>query len=168
MESSPQAPSPLVPGAKIALAFAAGLVVGAGAMWLGGRLPEETGGSVLPETGVSGIVTAGGNAIYVADQEPGIVVAVGKIVLASPGWVVIREDRGGEPGNILGARRFDAGEGRGEVELLRGTVEGGIYYAILHGDDGDRSFDYTADLPLRDQQGNVISMKFRAGAPADE
>ncbi|PIR47042.1 MAG: hypothetical protein COV07_01040 [Candidatus Vogelbacteria bacterium CG10_big_fil_rev_8_21_14_0_10_45_14] len=63
-------------------------------------------------------------------------------------WVVVHEDRNGEPGNILGARRVEAGTTTTEVMLLRGTVAGGKYYVMLHSDNGDGKFDYKLDLPI--------------------
>lgn len=105
------------------------------------------------------------NAIAVNDQAPGLTVAVNMVTLGRDGWVTVRDDSGGVPGRILGARRFDAGKGMsGEVELLRPTEEGKVYFAVLHDEDGDKSFDHTKDLPVKDQQGNMILARFVAAA----
>ncbi|MBI1975493.1 MAG: hypothetical protein HYS59_00650 [Candidatus Vogelbacteria bacterium] len=96
------------------------------------------------------------------DQPAGSLVIVKRASLARPGWVVIHEDRAGIPGNVLGAALFDRGASMGTVELLRATVSGGLYYAMLHDDDGDHLFELKQDLPLRATDGASISSAFRA------
>jgi len=97
--------------------------------------------------------------VEVSNQAAGSSVTLATVSMAANGWVVIHEDMDGAPGNILGAQRFDAGayEG-GRVELLRSTVSGGRYYAMLHLDDGDKSFDHKLDLAIRDGAGNLVVM----------
>ncbi|MCR4330658.1 MAG: hypothetical protein NUV49_02135 [Patescibacteria group bacterium] len=90
------------------------------------------------------------------DQPAGLKVLIDSATMEEQGWIVIHEDRDGAPGNILGARRFEAGVSTGEVELLRNTVEGGIYYAMIHTDDGDGQFDHTKDLPLLENDAPVM------------
>ena len=148
------------------------VVAGAFGFWLGRTYaPAKTGERKGPRPATQlgdtalGTVLAGGNAIAVNDQLPGMTVDLSLVTLAQDGWVVVHEDRDGKPGSILGARRFSAGENQsGTVELLRVTQEGKVYYAMLHADDGDRQFDHTKDLPLRDPQGNVIVMRFVAAS----
>lgn len=115
-----------------------------------------------------GPILTGGNAILVNDQAAGAAVSIAMVTLASDGWVAIHEDRGGKPGAILGAQRFNAGTKQsGTVELLRPTVAGGVFYAMLHADDGDKMFDVKKDMPLTDPQGSAIMMRFTAtGNPA--
>ncbi|MCR4306919.1 MAG: hypothetical protein NUV42_03020 [Candidatus Yonathbacteria bacterium] len=95
------------------------------------------------------------------DQPAGLKVFIDSATMDEQGWIVIHEDREGTPGNILGARRFEVGVSAGEVELLRNTVEGGIYYAMIHTDDGDGQFDHTKDLPLIENDAPVM-VKFSA------
>lgn len=112
---------------------------------------------------------AGENAIAVNDQPPGMAVAISFVTFAHDGWVVIHEDRDNKPGNILGARRFNAGERQsGSVELLRATESEKVYYAMLHSDDGDRQFALEKDLPITDPHGNIIMMRFIAASKAGE
>ena len=116
---------------------------------------------------VSGVTLAGGNAVAVNDQQPGSSVSITMVTLARDGWVVIHEGRDSQPGNILGAKRFTAGQNQsGTVELLRPTEEGKVYFVMLHSDDGDRQFDRAKDLLIADQQGNAIMMRFIATAIA--
>lgn len=75
--------------------------------------------------------------ILVDDQPAGNKVVITFLNLEKESWVAINEDKGGKPGNILGAQKFPAGKTeKGEVELLRNTVPGKIYYAIVRSDDG--------------------------------
>ncbi len=57
---------------------------------------------------------------------------------------------------------FEKGINPGKITLTEKTVDGGIYYAMLHSDDGDKKFDATKDLPLKDSKGNIIMKIFHA------
>lgn len=117
----------------------------------------------VSEVKTSGIVLAGKNALDVTDQPAGQSVIMALTVLNEQGWVAIHEDVSGEPGRILGATLVFAGERNNVVvDLLRKTVKGQTYYAMLHTDDGDKAFDIAKDLPIKDSTGNVIMMKFVA------
>ena len=102
------------------------------------------------------------NKIIVNDQPAGMRVMIESVSMDQVGWVVVREDRNGEFGNILGAQRFDIGSSNGEVELLRNTVEGGTYYAVIYGDDGDMKFDYEKDTPILSDNEEPIFVEFKA------
>lgn len=86
--------------------------------------------------------------VEVKDQAAAGQVFISRVALVAPGWVAIQEDGAGEPGTILGARRFDAGTHQGTVTLLRGTVAGERYVATLWRDDGDGAFDHTVDVRI--------------------
>ncbi len=105
------------------------------------------------------------NSITADDQPAGTIVAIA-VKIEKESWAVIHEDVGGKPGKILGAQFFPAGTHLGKIELLRGTDAGKKYYAMLHADDGDRAFDYTTDLPLKDMAGEPIMHAFMATAAA--
>ena len=104
------------------------------------------------------------NRVVMSDQFPGNVVYLSSVQLAKPGWVVIHKDNAGQPGDVIGSTYFAAGINPGKITLTAATVEGGVYYAMLHNDDGDKAFDITKDLPLKDSKGNVIMKLFRASA----
>ncbi|MBI2055730.1 MAG: hypothetical protein HYT42_02450 [Candidatus Sungbacteria bacterium] len=112
----------------------------------------------------SGAVASDGYAIRVDDQAPGNQVGIAMVTLAKDAWVVVHDERGGKPGNILGAQRFNAGANQtGAVILQRATEEGKVYYAMFHGDEGDdHVFDYKKDLPVTDSQGSAIMVRFVA------
>ena len=100
------------------------------------------------------------NRIVVSDQYPGNVVYISSVQLANPGWVEIHKDNAGTPGAVIGSAYFAAGINPGKITLTENTVDGGTYYAIIHSDDGDKKFDVTKDLPLKDSNGNVIMKVF--------
>jgi len=102
------------------------------------------------------------SSIVVKDQIAGLRVVIDSITLEGSGWVAVHEDVDGELGNILGAQRFDAGTYKGLVDLLRNTVEGGVYHAVLYSDDGDKVFDHKKDFLLTDENGNTIESEFNA------
>ncbi len=108
-------------------------------------------------------VTSGENSVSVNNQPAGFRVVVGEFVLSQDGWLVVKEDINGVPGNILGAQRYNAGVyNSGIVELLRNTEEGEVYYVSIFSDDGDRKFDLSLDSEVLDKKGEPILASFDA------
>lgn len=104
------------------------------------------------------------SAILVVDQGAGSVATVASVETDVSAWVVVREDRNGVVGNILGASRIDSGASNNIViYLLVPTVAGETYRIVLFKDDGDRKFDYQVDVPLT-SNGVLISKPFRTSA----
>ncbi len=166
------------------IAVIVGIVVALGGIWLwnnrgaASSVKEDTGAamvdnnsiasSTLTEEGSSGIV-GNGPAIKIDDQNPGRLVTVAQVSLKAPGWVLIRDDNNGVPGNILGARLFDKGKNSGIVELLRPMVVGKSYFAAISNDDGNpHLFEPSKDLPIKDASGAVIMTKFSATIATDQ
>lgn len=104
----------------------------------------------------------GENTLVVNSQPAGEVVIMSMVALDKSGWVAIREvSEEGEPGVILGAKRFDEGRHFGEhIPLLRGTVANQTYIAIVHADDGNSEFDFRREVPVRDADGEFIAEEF--------
>jgi len=118
-------------------------------------ITDTTGGSVSEV-----------NRVVMSDQYPGNVVYLSSVQLSKEGWVVIHKDEAGKPGAVIGSMYFAKGINPGKITLTTPTVEGGIYYAMLHSDDGDKVFDIAKDLPIKDSKGNIIMKLFRASAAA--
>lgn len=117
----------------------------------------------LTENGLSGLANTT-NFLTVPDQEEGVEVIINNVVLDEASWVVIHEENDdGKPERILGAQLFDAGTWSGKVELLRGTLNGKEYIAMIHADNGDRAFDPKKDLPTTDSNGNIKQVAFKVG-----
>ncbi len=158
---------------KVVVTAIAAFIVGFGISWILFSVPVSapSNNQATQNTMVSDLSSAtssvasaeGKGSISVVDQPAGKTAAIKSVTFASPGWVVIREDHNGEPGNILGAQWLTSGTFDDQfVELLRGMVSGGKYYAVLYNDDGDKLFDYKKDSPLRDDHGSIIMETFKA------
>lgn len=146
---------------RLAAVFVLGVIVGFGGYWLWTR-----NGTGKPET-LSDVVQApkdlivGDNGLIVKDQASGDTVEVAEVVLQKPGWIAIHENVNGAPGRILGAQLFDSGKHDGMVELLRNTVDGASYFAVIHTDDGNyKNFNPKTDVILNDESGKPVMVKF--------
>ena len=107
------------------------------------------------------------NFISVKNQAAGLKVVLEKAAFETAGWVVIHEEDNSAPGRILGAQLFDAGTwADGTVDLLRGTLAGQSYYAVLHSENGDRAFDPKTDTPILGADGTPVLSKFSATGDA--
>ncbi len=108
------------------------------------------------------------NRMVISDQFPGNIVYISSVQIDQPGFIAIHKDKNGTPGDIIGSQYFDKGINPGKITLTSPTVEGGIYYAMLHLDDGDKKFDAKKDLPLKDTSGNIIMKIFHAASNITE
>ena len=114
-------------------------------------------------SGSTTVVVPSSVSLQVANQVAGGQVTVASVSLSRPSWVVIREaDETKNPGRILGAQLFDLGTNTGTVELLRGTVSGQTYFAMIYDDNDDHAFDPKTDLPAKNAQGSTIGATFKA------
>lgn len=105
-----------------------------------------------------------GTTVRVSDQFAGDSVLVDSLELKRSGWVTVYEDRGdGQPGNILGARRFEKGVyTQALVILQRQTNANQTYFIRIHADDGDDDFEFkTEDVPLVDTSGQAFTVSFK-------
>lgn len=112
----------------------------------------------------------GSNALYVPEQLPGTTISVGFAALAVPGFVVIHEGADERVGAIVGASSFlpaDETQSGVSITLSRPIREAEEFFAMLHQDDGDGVFDASRDVPVKDEQGNVIEMRFGVSADAE-
>jgi hypothetical protein len=101
----------------------------------------------------------------IPNQEAGSSVFISELVLNENRWVVIHEDLNGELGSILGAGLFTKEADEGKVDLLRDTEEGKQYQAVLYRlaereKDKDRIFDSNRDLPLTNDNDELLSTSF--------
>lgn len=100
--------------------------------------------------------------ISVSDQKPGSSVLVGRVSMIKAGYVVIYENNNGKPGNIIGnSKILPEGESTNiSVTLTKVTADGESLFAVLHGDNGDNAFYPNIDVPLRDQDNNIMYTLF--------
>lgn len=109
------------------------------------------------------------NRVVVTDQFPGNIVYLSSVQLSNPGFVVIKKDKAGTPGDIIGSQYFDKGINPGKVTLKSSTTEGSLYYAVIYADtDGNKIFDSAKDMPVKDASGNDIMKTFRASTSVTE
>ncbi len=83
-------------------------------------------------------------------QFAGPLVEIDSIHIATTSWVAIHDDERGVYTRVLGAQIFSPGMNTGTVSLLRYTIPGRTYHAVIHSDNGDRQFDYITDTPISD------------------
>lgn len=153
---------------KLGWIIVAAFIIGFAISWifLGTRTPGLGGSGTPTSTQAS---SDGANSVSVSNQAPGLSVSIDSVSLQNPGWVAIHDDRDGKPGNILGAAWLPEGNhGHVSVDLLRSTVSGRWYHAVLHSDNGDKTFDYKVDTAILDASSTPIAVRFSVEAPALE
>jgi hypothetical protein len=97
---------------------------------------------------VSASVTGGAklsSVVSAKDQPAGANVIVTLSDVSEPVWVAVRDYGDGTTGNILGAGKVFA-TGEATIPLIRPTVAGATYKAVIYKDIGDSNFDYKADV----------------------
>ena len=142
------------------------IVAGAVGYYLGQRSAgvksEVTGETPSGLDLISSTIPAGEGDIVIDNQLPGNQVLLSKVNLSESRWIAIHEDRNGAPGNIIGAGRYPGGPTTStSIELLRPTVKG-VYYAMIHTDDGDSEFNYPKDIPVS-SGGHALMTRFLVG-----
>ena len=94
------------------------------------------------------------------DQELGDAVSVGRVLVSEDRWLAVHESS--EEGRIIGAARVRKGTKESfEIPLLAPTMQG-VYFVVIHEDDGDSFFDYQKDAALI-SDGHVVMTRFVAG-----
>ena len=123
---------------------------------------EESVTGEQAERGLSQPTALGtASSLKVENQAAGDQALIAAATLEDDAWIAVHENRDGMPGNILGASKFPAGVSSHAVTLLRPTVAGNTYYAMLHRDSGDDEFDFKgADGPLTDGSGKPVMTAF--------
>lgn len=151
---------------KMVIVATLAFIVGFALAWIilsqRGAAGTAGNGATAASSTAAATATTSANFISVLDQPAGVQVQVADVKLDRLGWVVIHDDDNGVPGRILGAQLFDAGETSGTVDLLRGTLAGSDYFAVLQADNGDRAFEPKLDEPIMGSDGNPVMTKFAA------
>lgn len=105
--------------------------------------------------------TISSSKITLSNQIPGEVVLISEVTMPEQGWVAVHDDNEGEPGNILGAYFLPAGTHKSQmIPLLRAITDDNSYLIVIHGDNGDRVFDYKADTPILNTNGQIETAVF--------
>lgn len=154
-------------------------------IWMGGDKKANAPAGETASTTESGLITAtsslaggeeggagissGENAgtVIVNDQAASQEVAIERVNLEKPGWVVVRKNNNGSAGSVIGARCFMAGTNNGNmtVPLVGGKSlkAGETYFAELRDDDDDQCvYDVAKEGPILDAAGKQVSVSFKA------
>lgn len=103
--------------------------------------------------------SASGEHVTVLDQSAGDQVIVADIALTKPTWIVIRDTNKW----ALGAAWFSESTKSVVVPLLRKTVPGHTYEAVMYVDDGDKQFAvHGSDMMIMGSEGAPVSSTFTA------
>ncbi len=124
--------------------------------------------TVVETTDSDADTSSDSNRVVVLDQFPGNIVYISSVQLAKPGFVVIKSDKNGVAGDVIGFQYFDKGINPGKITLTKSTVDGAMYYAQLYTDDGDKKFDATKDTSIKDATGNDIMKLFKVSTNVTE
>jgi hypothetical protein len=106
-------------------------------------------------------IEVGEGKLTVPEQDAGASIVLGEVKLPTKsGWIVVRDDVNGVPGNILGAARYNADEGLMPtmVELIRSTVSGKSYQAMFYTEEGTVGFALGEDKPI---DGTAVTFKVK-------
>ncbi len=164
---------------KTVVAFISGLLIGGLLVWIFSSSPENTqkpsteseteksesgeSSENKSDTSVSASdvkkqevtkeiqkVEVGEGSLSVSNQKAGTMVQLGPVTFpAEAGWIVVRDDVNGAPGNTLGAARYNTKDGLipTAVELLRATEAGKKYQVMFYTQEGNLTFALTEDKP---------------------
>ncbi len=123
---------------------------------------QPRGEELALEAGALDSLLASSAILQVEDQAVADTVKIRSVTLSEGGWVAIHENDEGQPRRTaFGAQWLPAGSySEVEVELIRSTVAGKTYFAILHSDNGDKKFDSALDVSLKDEAGNPVRVEF--------
>ncbi|MBI5003489.1 hypothetical protein HZC00_00125 [Candidatus Kaiserbacteria bacterium] len=83
---------------------------------------------------------ARGESVTMQDQSAGTEATIASMKLSAASWVAIKDAKG-----VLGAAWYPSYATKGSVSLLRKTVAGTTYQAVVYVDDGDKKFDMHKD-----------------------
>ncbi|HMQ01661.1 MAG TPA: hypothetical protein PKD79_01160 [Candidatus Doudnabacteria bacterium] len=122
------------------------------------ELPTDDPNVPIPEGSATNQL-ANGDAIVVTTQSAGSFVNIDNYVLSQNGFIVIHEARAdGSAGNIVGNSGYlSAGRGQ-DLEFNLNLVAGRSYVAMLHADNGDRTFNASVDLPILENNRPVMTL----------
>jgi len=102
--------------------------------------------------------TATGGSLSMSDQPAGNTVVVSGMNLTGNSWVAIK----GANNWYLGAAWFPKGTTQGSISLLRNTVKGSTYTAVIFADDGSKKFDFHKLQQVTTADGKAVTASFTA------
>lgn len=118
----------------------------------------------------NGQVSSLTDSIFVVNQKPGRFVNVDRATLSKKGYVAIHKEEAGVPGAIIGfSNLLNPVESKNfSITLNRKSVAGENFYAMIHWDNDNGTFNPAEDMPAKDKDGNIVMVKFMISASASE
>jgi hypothetical protein len=136
------------------------IVIGATLLWTAPKNSATQNNTVTPGTGMM----VEQNSIAASAQAGSQNIDASMVMLTKPGFVVVHEDKNGQPGAVIGSSKLiQPGMVQMNIPLSRKTVKGEILYAMLHFDNGDGVYS-DADQPVLGKNGSPIMMNITVGA----
>ena len=131
---------------------------------------SKTAPSEQAGTEQNGQVVSLTDSIFVANQKPGRFVNVGRAALSKKGFVTIHQEEAGAPGAIIGfSSPLNPVESKNlSVTLNRKSVVGESFYAMIHWDNSNGTFNPAEDAAATDKNGDIVMAKFMISASASE
>lgn len=108
----------------------------------------------------------GASAVYVKDQEAGQAsVNIGYAVFSEPGFIVVKKDAQGMPGEVVGVSGLLQNRVDDHRVALTASLETDqVYYAELVTDNGTGAYEEGVDRSVLDARDSVVLMSFYAHA----
>jgi hypothetical protein len=119
---------------------------------------EETTGGEGTASGGSAVAAADISGVGYQSSADGESVTVPRATLSgAEGWLAVRADEGGEPGEVLGYTRLEEGENTEvEVEFDRPVESSQMLYAVVHVEDpADGDFTFPDGDPPVERDGEM-------------
>ena len=157
------------PAKKIVIVGIVILVVVGGARYWGTDASVKQNEPTLPDDASSLKMVVGRNAININEQRARTLATVSFVILEKKGYVIVREMKNGNPGDIIGiSALIPAGQSSHvAVALSKALEDGSTYAAMLYEDDGNEVFDSASDVPVTSDDGSGIMMEFQASTNAN-
>ncbi len=117
-----------------------------------------------PGNDSSQVVPGNDNSLVLGDQEVAMLsVFVDSASTKVPAYIVIHEDLNGSAGAIIANSQLLAPGSYEKISFVAKLTEGKTYWAMLHADNGNGSFDAKNDTELlKAKDGKEVLVKFMA------
>lgn len=100
--------------------------------------------------------------LEVESQRPGGFIIAKRVILPSPGFLVVHNDLLGQAGRVIGqSDYFNAGyHSQVVASLNKDSLVGQSLIAVLYEDNGDKIFNPEEDVPFKNKDGHLVAVAF--------
>lgn len=103
--------------------------------------------------------TSSGDRLLVSNQKAGPTIDIDEVSLTEPGFVTISANEGEVPGKVI-AKSALINAGTKQDLIIRYPTTPGTYYAMLHSDNGNGTFDAVLDPVINSAPNTPLVVKF--------